>query len=46
MEIDLDIEPDAIDEYEWLEDGKTCREWLIPSALVNAHASVKLATEE
>lgn len=44
LEIDLPIEQTLIDEYEWPEDGKTRREWLVPSALLNAHASVRLAT--
>jgi hypothetical protein len=46
LAVDLNLEQALIDEYEWIEEGKTRREWLIPSALLNSNASVGLAMEE
>jgi hypothetical protein len=35
--------PDAeIDFFEWIEDGKPYREWLMPAAFVNLHATVRI----
>lgn len=31
--------------YEWLEDGKPYREWLVPAALVNGRATVRVASD-
>ena len=45
LEIDLGLEDDAIDRYEWIEEGKGYREWLIPAALINANASIRLSEE-
>jgi hypothetical protein len=40
--------PDAVDlgEFEIVEDGKPYREWCIPAALLNRHATVSLLAEE
>lgn len=35
-----------LDDYEWRENGKSFREWLIPAALLNAQAAVQLVYEE
>jgi len=32
-----------ISDFEWIEEGKTYREWLIPAAFVNERAEVTLA---
>lgn len=32
----------TLDVYEWVEDGKPYREWLVPAALLNDHAQVEL----
>jgi hypothetical protein len=36
----------AIAEYEWIEDGKPYREWLIPARLINELASVRIIDED
>ena len=41
----VDIPQGIVDEYEWIEDGKFAREWLVPAALVNAHAKVKIVEQ-
>jgi hypothetical protein len=32
--------------YEWVEEGKTYREWLIPAAIVNTKATVRIVDDE
>jgi hypothetical protein len=34
--LSAELEESAIAEYEWTEEGKPYREWLIPAAVVNA----------
>jgi hypothetical protein len=34
---------DALQQYELLKDSQACREWVMPAAFVNSHATVKLA---
>jgi hypothetical protein len=41
FEITLDVPEGAIADYEWLEEGKPYREWLMPAALINARATLK-----
>jgi hypothetical protein len=44
--VDLDLPEDQVrDEYEWIEDAKPFREFLIPAAVVNEHATDSLVTE-
>ncbi len=33
----IEIPEDAISEFEWVEEGKSIREWLIPAALLNSY---------
>ena len=33
----VEIPEDAISEFEWIEEAKTIREWLIPAALLNSY---------
>ena len=33
----IEIPEDAISEFEWVEEAKTIREWLIPAALLNSY---------
>src|SRR5205814_9679817 len=35
----LDLPEHTIADYEWIEDGKTYREWLVPARLIIAQAS-------
>jgi hypothetical protein len=37
--MNLDLTDDALAEYEWVEDAKTYREFLIPAEVVNARAT-------
>lgn len=45
LEVNLALGAEAIADYEWVEDGKPYREWLIPAAVLNANARIALATE-
>lgn len=33
-------------EFEWVEEGKGYREWLVPAEFINKHATVTLAPED
>jgi hypothetical protein len=46
LQVDVALADDAIDEYEWREKGKPYREWLVPAALINAHAQLTIIEEE
>ena len=39
----VEIDGRTIRRYEWMEEGRTYREWLIPAALLNARAITKRA---
>jgi hypothetical protein len=41
FEVELDLPQGAISDYEWVEEGKPYREWLMPAALVNRHATLR-----
>lgn len=41
----LDIEEALIADYEWIEEGKSYREWLVPAALLNDRAEARLLSE-
>jgi hypothetical protein len=41
LQIELDI---PLDEYEWIEEGKPYREWLIPAAILNEHGTIRAVT--
>ena len=38
FELQVDLPQGAISDYEWVEEGKPYREWLMPAALVNSYA--------
>ena len=40
LEVHFDIPLSGLDEWEWIEEGKTFREWCIPAAVVNKLATV------
>lgn len=42
----VDIAEGVVDEYEWIEEGKVTREWLVPASLISAHAQIKIVEEE
>jgi len=46
LEVALDVEEDDLAAYEWPEEGKPYREWLIPAAIVNARATVRIVEDE
>ena len=37
---------EALDQYEWLENGKGYREWLIPGDLINRHMRAHLVDND
>ena len=42
----IDIPENAIAEYEWIEDGKPYREFLIPASLANQYGPPKIVEDE
>jgi hypothetical protein len=46
LTVTLDCRESAIAEFEWIEDGKPYREWLIPARFINKHGSVRIADDE
>ena len=46
LEIDLALPESAIADYEWIEEGKSYREWLIPAPLLNANAKIRVVSDE
>lgn len=46
LEIDLALSESDIADYEWTEEGKSFREWLVPAALLNTHGKVRLTSDE
>lgn len=46
LRVELACSESEISDFEWVEEGKTCREWLIPAAFVNGLAEVSLAEGE
>lgn len=41
----LEIAEESIAEYEWVEEGKGYREWLIPATVANAHGPPRVVTK-
>jgi hypothetical protein len=39
LEIEIDSDYPALDLYEWIEEGKGYREWLIPASILNVSTS-------
>lgn len=46
LRVALDLSEEALGEYEWIEDEKTYREWLIPAQIINANSKIELLDEE
>ncbi|PYN68655.1 MAG: hypothetical protein DMD93_09470 [Candidatus Rokuibacteriota bacterium] len=42
IEVELDLDEDALAAYERPEKGKSYREWLVPAVLVNAHMNLRI----
>jgi len=42
IEVELDLDEDALAAYERREKGKSYREWLVPAVLVNAHMKLRI----
>src|SRR5262245_49413672 len=45
LRLEVDLTPERLADYEWVEERKPYREWLVSAALLNAHARVTLDTE-
>jgi hypothetical protein len=42
IEVILALDPETLENYEWIEEGKPYREWLIPAEIVNRQGTVRL----
>ena len=42
IEVELDLDEDALAAYERREKGRSYREWLVPAVLVNAHTNLRI----
>jgi hypothetical protein len=42
----VDIPEDALADYEWVEEGKPYREWLVPAELVNRYPVSQVAQDD
>ena len=42
----VDIPEDVLTKYEWLEEGKQYREFLVPAEVVNSYGSARLLSED
>ena len=40
LEVETDLSPDVLAAYEWVEEGKGYREFLVPAAIVNGRSKV------
>ena len=43
--VELEISEEELSQYEWIEEGKGYREWLIPAALINTKGKVRIVEE-
>lgn len=41
LRVSLDCAEGDIRDFEWIEEGKSYREWLIPASFVNAHGTIE-----
>jgi hypothetical protein len=46
LEVRLDVSEQDLGQYEWIEEGKPYREWLIPALLINSRAIVRIISED
>ena len=42
----IEVTPEAVDPFEWAEEGKTYREFLVPASILNSYAARELSAEE
>jgi hypothetical protein len=42
LEIRFKVPPDDLSDFEWIEEGKGYREWLVPAVLLNARAAINI----
>jgi hypothetical protein len=45
LEVSVDLPADALAAWEWIEEGKPYREWLIPATLLNPNCRVRIVEE-
>jgi hypothetical protein len=45
LEVTLDLSDADLARYEWVEKGKSYREWLVSALIINAHGTVRIITE-
>jgi len=43
--VELDMPEGELSQFEWIEEGKGYREWLIPAALINDKGKVRIVEE-
>ena len=41
----VEIDPTYVKKYEWVQQGNSYREYLVPATLLNRHATIRRATE-
>ena len=46
FEINTDFDEATIADYEWIEEGKGCREWLIPAIVLSGHVTLREVSED
>jgi hypothetical protein len=46
LSLSLDIPEAELAEWEWVEEGKPYREWLIPADIINRHGVVALVEDD
>ena len=46
LRVELTCDEADLKHWEWREESKTCREWLVPAALVNGQAKVAIDPED
>jgi hypothetical protein len=44
--LQIEIAEDRLAAFEWIEEGKTYREWLVPAAVLKGAGTVGLAVDE
>jgi hypothetical protein len=46
LRVELTLDEAAIAEFEWIEEGKPYREWLVPASLINTYSTVRVIDED
>jgi len=46
LEVMLNVPEQELEQFEWKEEGKGYREWLVPALLINSKAVVRIVAEE